>query len=298
MIYLGIVVFCIILFCSPALRCAVFHPFKVVFYSVKDAVFYVLHKDYNLCPTGELVSFNAHFGGGKTLSAVKKCTVLYKAYNNKKVWDRDKHKFVLQKVCILSNVEFRSVPSEALTSLSQVVNYAFQNKKIDADQDTRTVLLVLIDESSSQLNSRNFKTNIDPEFLNALITCRHFHMNLYYTSQKFKLTDALLRSVTQTCIHCNKRWRFLTWTYYNADEVEVASDLSMIRPLARKCFFVLDKDFSAYDTLATVGNLKKTVERGEMLSESEILSLRGQLNPDNDQIKRPSRKLRRLRRKS
>ena len=84
------------------------------------------------------------------------------------VWDRGRKKLVRQKMHIISNVELKSVPYEPLQSLSQVVACAYNNKKIDDEADTRTVVLVLLDEASVQLNSRSFKTNIDPIFLNTL----------------------------------------------------------------------------------------------------------------------------------
>ena len=199
---------------------------------------------------------------------------------------------VLQKIHIISNVAFKDIPYEPLESLSQVVCCAYRNKKIDIQNNTRTVVLVVLDEASSQLNSRNFKSNIDPEFLNTLITTRHYHMSFYYTSQKFKLVDALMRSVTQTCINCKKVWRFMVQNYYDADEVEYASNPTLIKPIRRTGFFIKDKDYNAYDTLAVVDKLKKSVKDGDMMSEQEILEMRGQLNPDNDAITNRSWKMR------
>lgn len=205
---------------------------------------------------------------------------------------------VLQKVHIISNVHLNGVPYEELTSLSQVVCCARRNKKIDDENNTRTVVLVLLDEASSQLNSRNFKSNIDADFLNTLITSRHFHMSLLYTSQKFKLVDALLRSVTQNCISCHKTWRFMVQEFYNADDMEYASDPTLVKPISRRGWFVKDSDYNAYDTLATVDKLKKAVDENDMMSEAEILEMRGAINPDNDLIVNGSRKMRKFRKKS
>ena len=104
---------------------------------------------------------------------------------------------------------------------------AYRNKNIDNEMNTRTVVLVLLDEASVQLNSRAFKTNIDPIFLNTLLTSRHYHISFLYSSQKFKLTDALMRSVTQKCINCHKVWRFMVQDVYDADEIDF-SILSLI----------------------------------------------------------------------
>lgn len=279
--------------CVP-FRIAVLHPFSTVYYAVRDVYFYFKHHTYDLYDGGLLNCYFAHFGGGKTLSVVHYVRALFKRYNNKKVWDRGRKKFVLQKIHVISNVHLNGVPYEELCSLSQIVCCAWKNKEIDKKQDTRTVVLVLLDEASSQLNSREFKSNINADFLNTLVTSRHFNMSIFYTSQKFKLVDALLRSVTQRCINCRKLWRFMAQYYYDADELEYASNPMLVRPIRRTGFFVRDKDYNTYDTLATVERLKKSVDKGEMMSEAEILALRGELNPDDDAITAPSRKLKRL----
>lgn len=290
LIFIGIL---ILLWCSVIARLIFLHPFKTVYNGVKDLYFYFRHKQYNYYDAGVLNCYCAHFGGGKTLSIVHYVTSLFLHFNNKKVWDRGRKMFVTQKIHIISNVDLKSVPFEPLVSLSQVVACAYNNKKIDDEMNTRTVVLVLLDEASVQLNSRSFKTNIDPIFLNTLLTSRHYHISFLYSSQKFKLTDALMRSVTQSCINCNKVWRFMVQDVFDADEMEYASDPTMVRPRRRTGFFVTDKDYAAYDTLACVDKLKKNIEEGDMMSESEILAMRGEMNPDNDNITHRSRRLKR-----
>ena len=287
-------VFLVIIYTFISFRVVISHPVAAVKYAVKDTFCYFLHRKYNYYNAGLLNCYFAHFGRGKTLSVVHYVAAVFRRYNNKLVWDAERNCFVLQKIHIISNVHLAGIPYEELASLSQIVCCAWRNKNIDACNGTRTVVLVLLDEASSQLNSRNFKTNIDADFLNTLITSRHFHMSIMYTSQKFKLVDALLRSVTQTCISCNKSWRIMIHNFYNADELENASDPSLVKPFARKGWFIRDSDFALYDTFAMVDNLKKSVEEGDMMSEQEILSMRGSLNPDNDSIVSRSRKFRRI----
>ena len=290
------VVIALICYCVT-FRVVVFHPINTVKYAVLDVYRYFKHHQYDYYDAGLLNCYFAHFGRGKTLSVVHYVTAVFKRYNNKYVWDRGKRKLVLQKVHVISNVHLNGIPYEELVSLSQVVCCAWRNKNIDNEHDTRTVVVVLLDEASSQLNSRNFKSNIDADFLNTLITSRHFHMSLLYTSQKFKLVDALLRSVTQTCISCHKSWRIMVQEFYNADDMEYASDPTLVKPVSRRGWFITDRDYNAYDTLATVEKLKKSVDAGEMMSEEQILALRGEMNPDNDAITSGSRKWKRLRRK-
>lgn len=269
---------------SVCVRLAVLHPIATIGYAVSDIYYYFKYNKRYLYDGGLLNCYFAHFGGGKTLSIVHYVIYLFKRYNNRKVYDFKRKKWVLQKVHIISNVHLNGVPYEELCSLSQIVCCAWRNKKIDEEQNTRTVVLVLLDEASSQLNSREFKTNIDPDFLNTLITSRHFLMSLFYTSQKFRLVDALLRSVTQRCVSCNKCWRFMVQEYFDADEMEYAPNPTILKPYLRTGFFIRNKDFEAYDTLATVEKLKKAVDKGDMMTEEQILAMRGALNPDADMI--------------
>lgn len=289
MFVIFIVAFAFFFFIDVRVRVAVFHLPSVIFYSVKDGYKYFKEKRYNNAPEGKMYCYSAHFGGGKTLSGVEYITSMFEQYNNKKVWCRERKKFVTQKVHVISNVEFKTIPCEPLVSISQVVCNAFKNKDIDKKNDTLTILIAFIDESSSEMNSRSFKSNIDPDFLRVLVTERHYHMNFIYTSQKFRLTDALMRSVTQTCIWCEKTWRFMVNYFYDADEMELVSDPSLLRPRRTIGWFIRDKHFNAYDTYAIVGKLKKTIDDGDMLSEEEILLRRGQLNTDMDAVT-PSKK--------
>ena len=281
---LYILIFAVCFFLFMPFRLAILNPMATLYYGVTDFVAYVLRRKWRLLDGGILNCFGAHFGGGKTLSMAHFITRLYEKKNNKKVWDRGRKKWVTQKIHVIANFELKSIPYEKLESLSQVLACAKYNKQIDEENNTRTVTVVLIDEASVQLNSRNFKSNIDANFLNTLLTCRHYHISLWYSSQKFKLTDALMRSVTQRYINCNKVWRFMCLSVYNADEIEYASDPTMVKPLYRDGFFIRNKDYESYDTLACVDALERSAKEGDMLTEKEILELRGQLNPDNDAV--------------
>lgn len=296
MIWLYLIIFIILFVAFVPFRIAIFHPFKTLFYSIYDFILYIFHFGWRSMETGKLTAYCAEFGGGKTLSMAHWLVRIYQKYNNKRVWDRSRKKFVLQKIHIISNFELLSIPFEPLRSLSQAVACAQHNKDIDTKNGTLTVTIIAIDEASVQLNSRNFKTNIDPLFLNTLLTCRHYHMNLIYSSQSFKLTDALLRSVTRTVIQCRKLWRFCLTYYYSAEDLEYASDPTLVKPYRRTGYFVRNKDYSSYDTLATVDNLKKSVYEGDMLSEDEIIALRGNMNPDNDSVTHRSFRLKRRKR--
>lgn len=287
-ILLLVAVFCLALF--PTVRCAVSHPLLLSWYGIRDVWFYLCRREYNYCGTGELVAYTGLFGKGKTLSAVHRVMSAYHNYDGKKVWCPRRKKIVTQRVKVISNVKL-TIPYEEFISLEQIVIDAEKKREYDDDNDTLTVTLVLGDEFSVQMNSRNFKTNIDPLFLNTILTCRHYYISLYYTAQRFGHVDALLRQVTSYVVECDKLWRFQRLSLFDAWEVENATNTQLIRPFARSCWFVRDSDYQAYDTLACVGNLKHAMKAGEMMSEEEILKL--QQNPQQanmDGVKRPSRR--------
>jgi len=274
----------------PTFRCALLHPIALAVNGVKDFYYYIRHKEYNQCGTGELVAYTGLFGKGKTLSVVHRVVSAYEHYDGKLVWCPRRKKFVTQKIKVISNVAL-SIPYEDFISLEQIVLAAERNQEYDDEHDTLTVTLVLGDEFSVQMNSRNFKTNIDPLFLNTILTCRHYYISLYYTAQRFGHVDALLRQVTSHVVDCDKFWRFQRQNLYDAWDLEHATNTQLVAPFARRCWFVLDRDYNAYNTLACVGNLKKSMQAGDMMSEEEILKLQQNTQEANmDGIARPSRR--------
>ena len=298
MILVALVVALVVLVIFPTIRCALLHPFLMVWNSGKDVWFYFRHKEYNRCPSGELIAYCGLFGKGKTLSAVHKVVGAYRRYDGKPIWCPRRKKLVAQRIKIISNVSL-DIPYEDFVSLEQVVLDAERKAEYDDANDTLTITLVLGDEFSVQLNSRNFKKNIDPLFLNTLLTCRHYHISLYYTAQRFMQVDALLRQVTSYVVDCDKTWRLQGNNEYDAWEMENAANASLLRPIRRRAWFVRDRDYEAYNTLACVGNLKKDMQEGAMLSEAEILALQVNQNQTNmDGITKPSRRWLRARRQA
>ena len=290
MILIAFIVLAFALALLPTLRCAIRHPFALALYTAKDFYFYLRRKGYNLCHTGELVAYTGLFGKGKTLSAVHKVTTAYRKYDGKAVWCPRRKAFVTQRIKVISNVAL-DIPYEDFQSLEQIVLAAERNQEYDDEHHTLTVTLVLGDEFSVQMNSRNFKTNIDPLFLNTILTCRHYYISLYYTAQRFGHVDALLRQVTSYVIDCDKLWRFQRLKYYDAWDLENASNTQLIAPFSRRCWFVKDSDYNAYNTLACVGNLKKAMKEGDMMSEEEILKLQQNTQDSNmEGVARPSRR--------
>ena len=195
---LFIVLFIFALLLSPVFRCFLTNPHFSIFYTFKDIFYFFKYRSWRCASCGELVCFTGLFGCGKTLSAVHKVVGMYKRYNNKVVFDKYRKKYVTQLVVLVSNVDLVGVPYTKFESLKQLVEITHKCKESDDICDTLTYIYCLGDEFSVQLNSRSFKTNIDPLFLNTLLTCRHYHLSIYYTAQRFNQVDALLRQVTQS----------------------------------------------------------------------------------------------------
>ena len=274
----------------PVLRCAATHPISLTVYGVRDAYYYIVRKQANTLGAGALVAYTGLFGKGKTLSAVHHVVSAYHAYNGKLVWCPRRKRLVRQRVHVISNVALY-IPYEDFKNLSQIVTAAEHQREYDDENDCLTVTLVLGDEFSVQMNSRNFKSNIDPLFLNTILTCRHYYISLYYTAQRFGHVDALLRQVTSSVIDCDKLWRFQRLNYYDAWDMEHAANPQLLAPYRRDCWFVKDSDFEAYDTLACVGNLNKSMQAGDMLTEEEILKLQQNTEESNmESVQRPSRR--------
>lgn len=175
LILLLVIALVVLLAMFPVFRCAVFHPVSLIRYSVLDCIRFFRQKQYNLYRTGELVGYTGLFGKGKTLSAVHRVVSVYRRYHGKMVWCPRRQKLVRQNVKVISNVAL-SIPYEDFVSLEQVVLAAERNQTYDDEHDTLTITLVLGDEFAVQMNSRQFKTNIDPLLLNTILTCRHYYI--------------------------------------------------------------------------------------------------------------------------
>lgn len=271
----------------PALRCALLHPFSVIKYAFKDVYFYFAHKKYNECKAyGKIVDVTALFGGGKTLSSTMYIRSIYRKYNGKTVWNEQTKQFDKQVIKVLSNVEFKDIPYIPLKSADDIIH-------INDNEPLTTVALVLIDEASTEFNSRNFKTNLPTELLNQILTCRHHKIGIVLTNQRFGHLDALLRQVTSIDKECKKTWRFLRINYYDAWDLENCNNPALCRPLKRTCLFVRDSDYNAYDTYAIVENFKHKVECGEVLTDDELLAYKMPIQNELENVNKLSHKAKR-----
>ena len=267
--------FCILCFMFPFVKCVVCNLPYVVYDGSIDLFTYIRYKMWRNIPEGSVLGkirvYCGLFGKGKTLSCVLKVTNLYDKYDGLLVWDKNRKKFVNQRVVILSNVHLNGYRFIKLKSLSQITQLCHYFHEYDLKNDTYTALICLIDELSVQLNSRSFKDNIDPYFLNTLLTCRKYHLGIYGTAQRFNQIDALFRQVTQEVVECNKIWRLQGQKFYDAYDLENCTNPLLVQPIAKDCVYIRNKHYNRYDTHAMVDNLEKKQKEGDFISDDEIL---------------------------
>lgn len=275
-------IICVILYLySLTFRLLIEKPLDFIVNVPKDLYFYF--KRYKNIPKKPFINvYVGLFGQGKTLSAVKDVIDFYHAYNDKIVYDDRVKKYVKQKVLVLSNVDLVGIKYRKFTSLQQIVWIARTRHKTDKRQGVRTITVVLGDEFSVQMNCRSYReskdskgnkiqANIDPLFLNALLTSRHSLVHGFYlTSQRFEHMDALLRQVSTNVIVCEKHWRIQKQSFYDAYQMEHCPDPTKLQAKRIEGFFVTDKIYNSYNTLQVVENLAKSCSEGDLISEKEI----------------------------
>ncbi len=256
---------------SPQVRFTVFHVPTVLYNAVVDMYKYIRYKRYNeYRDFGKMFIYVANdkqpFGSGKTLSIVDYVRYVYNRYNGVQVWSRSDSKFVEQKIKIYSNVSLIGVPYISLVSYEQIINAR------DNNNDT-CVCLFVIDELGSQFNNRNWKNNLPPDLLEAILQQRKSKIGVLGTVQDWSLFDATLRKVSTECIECSKTWRYVVNRSYYARDMERAQyNTDLIKTRYVKCFFATDRVYNSYDTNERVDKLVDAVKNGEIISNEEILT--------------------------
>lgn len=286
-----VILFIASIFCVPV-RLTLFHPFLTVYYAISDIYYYFKYHKWNNYKTGVFDCYDASmgsvFGSGKTLSCVYKVRSIFYKYHNKKIFDIHRKKWVTQKIHILTNLHFNTLPFEKLENLGQIVTCCERFQKLDQDNNTLTCIVVLIDECQNQLHCRSFKDNLSPLMLKSLTECRHFNMSIFYDAPRFNQVDALLRQCTSNNIKNHKVWRWQCQSVYDASDVENASNINLIKPYKHTGFFIENDLFDEYDTKEIIDNLVKAKDRGDFLTDEEILNLQNNQEFDIDAIRHKS----------
>lgn len=272
LLILAIIVFIVVY--VPIVPFCIKHFYHIVTNGAVDICKYFKHKEYNRCHFfGRIYMITAYrnkvFGSGKTLDMTMVARYVYNKYNGLPVWNEDKQTFVTQNIHLISNVELLDVPYTPFISAEQM-------KNVEQEEDDITIFV--FDEVGAIWNSRNYKDNISTELLKRLLQVRKNKIGIICTAQRFKFVDALLRQITGSLYCVNKTWRILSVREYDAVSFENCDNIDMIKPLSKSYKFVFNKDYAAYDTSALVDDLKKK----DMLTDAEILSAQGVIEPNID----------------
>lgn len=271
-----VIVLIYVLITNIRARYTLCHLPQVCLYAFQDLYKYVRYKRWNeFLDYGRMDIYIADeeqpFGSGKTLNMVRSALSIYKTYDKTEVFDFSKMEWVTQHIHIYSNLKLLNVPYVPLQSVSQIVDVA--NGKGSPDDGNRHVYLFLIDELGRVFNNREWKTNINSDFLSALLQQRKNRIIIKGTVQDFSLFDATMRKISSVAYSCTKKWRFLVLRQFFAKDIERAgfnTNLCQVRSIA--CHFATDALYESYDTNEVVKDLQKEIEDGLRLSNEEILN--------------------------
>lgn len=275
----------IVAMCFPLPRFIILHIPRILVGAIPDIINYIRYKRWHECPSfGRIVCYTGLFGQGKTKECVRFITDQYEKYNDLMVYDKDRKKWVQQKINVFSNVQL-TIPYIPLKSLQQLVDCQYT--------DFGNVNLFLIDEASVVFNSREFKSNFSTPALNTILTSRHHKIGIYLTAQRFGHMDALLRQVTSYVYECKffKPLRIQQIKVFDAWETENCSNLLLLKPLRLLYRYTSNKDYENYDTNAMVEEISKKCETNDFVSDSDVLNAQGNSESDIKMLNKPKRKL-------
>lgn len=227
------------------------------FYIVKDFVKYIKNKGWEDFNYWGLHLFVGKFGGGKSISAVRRCYNVCRIHHN---------------VTILTNLTLTGFPAD--TRIIKLVN----SKQI---LDLPDKSIVLIDEIGSIFNSRDYaknKESVPKAVYQHLLQMRHRRVMMIGTVQRWNLLDKQLRDIADTVTECHSYMpdpfaRYTTCTEYMAEDYDLwkSNPLLPIRCLDYYGYVQTDELRSKYDTIEMVEGLLTA----EYIPDSEILANRG-----------------------
>ena len=227
---------------------------------LKDLFLYVKNKGWRTFKGWGMHLFIGKFGAGKTSTMVSRAYALCSKYRN---------------LSIVTNLDLKGFPR-----YTKILPLNSINDILTAPEEC----LVLIDEIGTIFNSRDF-TNKDalPKVLfQYLCQCRHRHLMIYGTVQRWNFLDKQLRDITDTVfssrmIFAHPFSRLAIVFRYDSKEYDDTynNPLLPIRPLGGYLYIQTDKLRKLYDTEALISNMLRK-RQSDFLSDEEILASRGE----------------------
>lgn len=241
----------IVLYCiSPLFRLICKNIGYIPYYYVKDLVFNIKNHKWKekQFPVG-ISLYIGMFGSGKTLSMTHRARLIYNAFGGR--------------VRILSNYHLEGVDYIPLINFNQIC-------ELENDSDDYVGTLVLIDEIEHLLSHRNF-SKFPLAMISVLCQQRKCKVAILASAQRYMMVDKLFRSITTNVVDCKKIWRFVRCTYYDAWEMENAVNFDSVKIQGRVWWFVHDRDFDCYDTMALI----RKESADEFISNDEAIKNKG-----------------------
>lgn len=230
-----------------------------LFLAGRDYIRYMINRDYKRFNGWGLHIYLGMFGQGKT------CSMVYDAYNIACKYEG---------LTIVTNLRLQNFPEHCtilpLRSAQDILN---------APDNT----LVLIDEIGTIFNSRDFaksKESVPKLLFQHICQCRHRHLMIFGTVQRWGFLDKQLRDITADVTVCKTSFRhpfsrLVTNTVYDAYEYDLFCNNPMreIMALSADCYIQTDKIRALYDTKEMVNTLLTM----DYISDKEILENRGEV---------------------
>lgn len=201
---------------------------RVAYYLAKDAAAQVRGHAWGRFGYYGIDMFVAMFGKGKTLSMTHRARRIYKQYG--------------KKVRVFSNYHLEGIPYIPLQNFQQLVDLGTTEEEKDY-----VGTIVLLDEVSTLLSHRNF-ASFPLELLSMLCQQRKRRIYIMCSAQRFFMVDKIWRGITTHVVICNKKWRFVHNTFYDAWEYENATTSRVLQPVGHGWWFCSDADYASYDT--------------------------------------------------
>lgn len=284
-----IIIILFIVLIHPISRYAIMHPITSVYWAFYDIYKYFKYKEYRKCKEyGKIKMYSAQdaqaFGCGKSLSMAHYCGFLDNKYDGQFIYDEKDNKWHEQRLIFISNLELKNVRHY----IPFIGKSQFENIDKIA-KDDYTIVFFVLDEAGIVFNSRQYKDNIPTAFLTKLLQIRHNKVGFILNAQRFTMVDKIIRETCNVVTTCKKIWRFVILTEYDAFSLENAQNPSLVQPISSHIWFSKNSDFEAYDTNYNIGQLKKELEEGDIMSTEEILATRGE-DSDVDRVTNIRRK--------
>lgn len=226
------------------------------YYIFKDFGKYIKEKGWTRFNYWGLHLFIGKFGGGKTISAVRRAYNICKSHKG---------------VTVLTNLTLYGFPED--TRIIKLVNSSQILELSDKS-------IVLIDEIGSIFNSRDFassKKSVPKPVYQLILQCRHRRIILLGTVQRWNLLDKQLRDIADTLTVCHSYFadpfaRYTTCAEYDAQEYDkwFNNPLLPLRQLMYYSYVQTDELRSKYDTIEMVDSMLDK----EYISDEEILANR------------------------